>query len=426
MDLIVGKSPNLHGSVKIPPNKSHSFRAMIMASLAEGTSRIISPAISNDWMLGAEAMEMFGAHVEPKAQGVWEITGTGGKLNTPEDIINCGNSGIILRFFTAMSACCEGYTILTGDHSLRHIRPCQPLIDALSSLGAWAVSSKGDGHAPLIVRGRLKGGSAEIDGTDSQPVSALLMACSLAEAPTDLIVHNPGEKPWVGVTLEWLKRCGVEFSNQDYSHYRVRGRSKWQGFEAAIALDWSAALYPIVAALITPDSEVHIPGMNLDDSQGDKIVVDVLRKMGADIQVRDGVVIARSSTLEGMTIDCNDFIDQFMLLAVVGACAQGQTVLTNASICRQKECDRITEVTKALKSMGADVQENPDGLRVSHSQLHGARIDSCDDHRMVMTMAVAALAADGDSIIHNTDCVKKTFPAFVEQMRGLGGDFQTR
>ncbi|NLW86191.1 MAG: 3-phosphoshikimate 1-carboxyvinyltransferase [Planctomycetes bacterium] len=426
MDLIVGKSPNLRGVIKIPPNKSHSFRAMIMASLAEGVSRIMAPAISNDWMLGAEAMEMFGAHVEPKAGGVWEIIGTGGKLRTPEDVINCGNSGIILRFFTALGACCEGFTVLTGDNSLRHIRPCQPLIDALNSLGAWAVSSKGDGHAPLLVRGRLKGGRAEIDGTDSQPVSALLMACSLAEAPTDLVVHNPGEKPWVGVTLEWLKRCGAEFSNQDYSHYRIRGKSRWKGFEARIPLDWSAALYPIVAALITPGSEVQVPGMDLDDSQGDKLVIDVLREMGADIQVRDGVVIARSSSLKGMTIDCNNFIDQFMLLAVVGAFAEGQTELTNASICRQKECDRISEIVKALRMMGASVQEKPDGIVIKGGRLRGARVDSAHDHRMVMTIAVAALAADGDTTIYNIDCVKKTFPAFVDQMQGLGVDFQTR
>lgn len=424
MDLAVGLSPNLRGIARIPPNKSHSFRALVMAALAEGHSRIVSPAVSNDWMLGTEALEMFGATIEPKAGGIWEITGTGGKLTTPDDVIHCGNSGIILRFFMALAACCEGHTILTGDESLRHIRLCQPLVDALNALGAWAVSSKGDGHAPLIVRGRLRGGQAVIDGMDSQPVSALLMACALADAPTELIVRRAGEKPWVGVTLSWLNRCGVEYSNDNYERYLIRGKARWKGFEAKIPLDWSAALYPIVAAVLTPNSEVHVPDMDWNDSQGDKMVVEVLRRMGADIQIKDRLVIARSSKLTGQTIDCNDFIDQFMLLAVVGACAEGQTVLTNAEICRHKECDRIAAMKKALTAMGASVDERPDGLVISKSRLHGARIDSHGDHRMVMTMAVAGLLADGETVIANTDCVKKTFPAFVEQMQQLGADVQ--
>ena len=424
MNLLVEASSNLTGSIRIPPNKSHSFRALIMAALAEGKSRITAPAVSNDWMRGIEALEMFGATITPKANCVWEIDGTSGQLATPDDVIDCGNSGIILRFFTALAACCEGYSVLSGDHSIRHMRPAGPLIDALNSLGAWAVSTKGDGHAPVVVRGRLKGGQAEIDGMDSQPVSALLIASALADAPTELIVHNPGEKPWVGVTLDWLDRCGVEYSNENFERYRIRGRSRWKGFETQIPLDWSAALYAIVAALITPQSEVRIRGMDLRDSQGDKAVLYILRDMGADIEVADGELIVRSSRLRGRQIDCNDFIDQFMLLAVVGALAEGETVLSNAEICRHKECDRVKEMYDALKAMGADVEERPDGLVVRKSPLHGASIDSRNDHRMVMTLAVAGLAASGQTLITNAECIKKTFAGFVEQMQGIGCEMQ--
>ncbi len=122
MNLSVGPSEHLRGEVRIPPNKSHSFRALIMAGLAEGTSCITSPAVSNDWMRGIEALEMFGAEVHAKADDHWEVTGVAGNLQTPDDVVDCGNSGIILRFFTALGACCEGYTVLTGDHSLRHVR----------------------------------------------------------------------------------------------------------------------------------------------------------------------------------------------------------------------------------------------------------------------------------------------------------------
>ena len=426
MNLLVSPSPNLRGTIKVPPSKSHSFRALIMAALAEGQSKIVDPMVSNDWMRGVEALEMMGAKIDPKAAKTWHVAGTGGKLTTPDDVVDCGNSGIILRFFMALAACCEGYTILTGDESLRHIRLCQPIIDALNALGAWAVSTKGDGHAPVVVRGKLGGGRAEIDGTDSQPVSALLIASALASAPTELSVRQAGEKPWVGMTLAWLTRCGVEISHTDYQLYRIRGQSRWAGFECQIPLDWSAALYPIAAALIAPDSELHLPGLDPADVQGDKEVVNVLKSMGADIEVGPDGVVARSSRLTGRTIDCNDFIDQFVLLAVLGAYAEGETVLTNAAICRHKECDRIAEICRALKSMGADVQERPDGLAVRRSRLHGAKLNSHSDHRMVMTLAVAALGAESQSAVTDVECVKKTFPNFVEQMQAVGCDVRTQ
>ena len=424
MDLVVNKSRRLHGVVKIPPNKSHSFRALILAALAEGTSHIVAPAVSNDWMRGIEALEMFGAQIHPRADKVWDVVGTGGKLETPDDVIDCGNSGIILRFFAALAACCDGYTVLTGDRSLRYIRLCQPLTDALNALGAWVVCTKGDGHAPVVVRGRLKGGQAEIDGMDSQPVSALLIASALADAPTELTVRRPGEKPWVGMTLHWLDHCGVEYSNQDFERYRIRGNGKWDAFETEIPLDWSAALYPIAAAVLTEGSEVRLPGMDFNDCQGDKAVINVLREMGAKIEIDGDTVIVRSSTLQGREIDCNDFIDQFLLLGVVGACAEGETVLKNAEICRHKECDRIRETCKALKAMGADVEERPDGLRVRKSALHGVQLDSRHDHRMAMTFAVAGMMAKGRTLISDVECVKKTFPDFAGQMRSIGCDME--
>lgn len=424
MDLFVQKSQNLRGTVRVPPNKSHSFRALIMAALAEGPSRIESPAVSSDWMRGVEAMEMFGASIQPAAGNAWAVSGTGGRLRTPHDVINCGNSGIIFRFFTALAACCEGYTVVTGDDSIRHVRLCQPLLDALNALGAWGVSTKGDGHAPVVVRGPLKGGTAEIDGSDSQPVSGLLIAASLAENPTELVVHNPGEKPWVGVTLYWLNRCGVSIENDDFRRYRIGGRARWGGFEVKIPADWSAAMYPLAAGLLCDNSEVRVADLDPGDVQGDKMALDVLCDMGADIEVTADAVIARTSRLRGRRIDCNDFIDQFMLLAVVGACAEGETVLYNAEVCRHKECDRISEMYNALSAMGADVQERPDGLRIRHSELRGARLDSRSDHRMVMTLAVAGMVASGQTIIKGIDCVRKTYPNFVEQMAAIAADVQ--
>lgn len=424
MDFTIGPSSNLAGMVAIPPNKSHSFRALIMAGLAEGTSTIVHPAESNDWMLATEAFEMFGAGIRPHARNVWEVAGTGGRLQTPDDVIACGNSGIFMRFITALASYCEGYVLLTGDHSLRHIRPIRPVVDGLNQLGAWAVCSRGGDFAPVVVRGPLKGGRAEIEGRDSQPVSALLFAAAKAETPTELIVRNPGEKPWIDVTLHWLDRVGAAYTNEDFVRYEIAGRSSWKGFEYTVPLDWSAALYPLLAALVTEGSELRIAGMDPDDPQGDKEVVDVLREMGGDIEIDGDTVIARSSSLRGTDIDCNNFIDQLPLLAVAGSLAAGETRIVNAGICREKECDRIAISAEILGSMGADITQTNDGLVIRGSRLRGAAFDSFHDHRMVMAMSVAAMAAEGTTTIRNCECVKKTFPRFCEQMEGVGADMR--
>jgi 3-phosphoshikimate 1-carboxyvinyltransferase len=351
------------------------------------------------------------------------VIGTGGKLKTPDDVIHCGNSGIILRFFTALAGCCDGYTVLTGDESLRHIRPMQPLLDAMGQLGATAISTKSDGHAPIIVKGRLRGGRGELDGADSQFVSALLIAAALADAPTELAVHDPGEKPWVGVTLDWMKRMGIEFENDDFASYLIRGRSKLAAFEYTVPLDWSAALYPLTAALVTSDSVVRVPGMDLNDTQGDKGVLDVLIKMGADISTDErGNIVAKSSRLIGREIDCNDFIDQLPLLAVIGAFAEGETKLTNAAVCREKECNRIAACVETLSAMGADIAETDDGLVVRKSRLRGRELSSYHDHRMVMAMSIAALNAKGQTRITDCSCVKKTFPQFQQAMQNIGAE----
>ncbi|MBT7170568.1 MAG: 3-phosphoshikimate 1-carboxyvinyltransferase, partial [Phycisphaerales bacterium] len=233
-----------------------------------------------------------------------------------------------------------------------------------------------------------------------------------------------GEMPWVDMTLWWLARMGVAVENTEYRRYRVTGSRGFAPLEYTVPRDWSAALYPIVAGVLTPDSEVRVSGMDMDDCQGDKGVVDVLISMGADITVEGDTVIARSSMLTGREIDCNDFIDQLPLLAVVGAAAEGETVLTNAAICRQKECDRIAASCETLSAMGAEIEERESGLVVRKSSLRGAELSSYHDHRMVMSMAVAALGAKGTTTITDIECVKKTFPRFVEELAKIGCDFQ--
>lgn len=423
MDLRVSSSASLRGEVLVPANKSHSFRALLLAGLARGESTIHRPALSADWHRGVRALRLLGAQVEQADEHTWRVQGVAGQPRTPDDVIDCGNSGIIFRFFTAAAALAPGYTVLTGDESIRTIRPIAPLLEGLNQLGAYAVSTRGDNHAPVIVRGPVTGGAARIAGADSQFVSALLIAAAAAGVHATVDVIDAGEKPWVALTLDWLARLGVHVTHRDFEHYAIAAReasAAWAGFDYTVPADWSAALYPLVAALVTPGSEVTVAGVDVSDPQPDRLVLDVLRDMGGDIRVHGDRVTARSSTLAGRRIDCNDFIDQFMLLAVVGCLAQGETELVNAQIARHKECDRIAAMAAALTAMGANTVERPDGLLLRHATLRGADLDSHADHRMVMTLSVAALAADGDTTIRRAECVEKTFADFPAAMRSLG------
>ena len=187
--------------------------------------------------------------------------------------------------------------------------------------------------------------------------------------------------------------------------------------------DFSSLAYPLVAALLT-QSEIQIDNLNFDDPQGDKKVISLLQKMGAPIEVdeaRDALYVKKGCKLQRMVLDINDCIDATPILAVAGCFAEGKTELRGAAIARQKESNRISCIVQELKKMGADIEEHPDGLTVSRSSLKGAEVHSFSDHRMALSLAVAGLAAEGETLIKDSGCAEKSYPHFCEQMQKLGG-----
>jgi 3-phosphoshikimate 1-carboxyvinyltransferase len=408
-------------SLTVPSSKSHTIRALLFACMAKGKSRIMNPLLSPDTSAMIDAIRQFGAKVEVEEKALI-IEGIAGKLKPAEDVIQCGNSGQVLRFMGAMAALSEGYTILTGDSSIRHQRPVKPLLDGLTQLGALALSSRQDGYAPIIVKGPLKSTIATIEGQDSQPVSALLMLGAFHGI--DLHVQNPGEKPWVNLTLSWLSRFNIRYENRNFEHFKVEGGAQIEGFEYRVPADFSSAAFPLVAALIT-GSEVTIENLDLEDVQGDKAIINVLISMGANIEVRDSkVTVKKSPPLRGLHIDVNDFIDALPILAVAACYALGETRITGALIARRKESDRIHCMAKELKKMGAQIEELEDGLIVRPSLLRGSEtLQSHFDHRIAMALSVAAMGASGKSTIQNIDCVSKSYPTFFEDFKKLGLNF---
>lgn len=412
------KPGKLHGKIAIPSSKSHTLRSLLFALMAKGRSTIAQALPSPDTLNMIEAIRQLGARIDTQ-DDLLLIDGVDGQLQSPENIIQCGNSGQVLRFIGALSALLPSYTILTGDHSIRHNRPLSPLIEALNQLGAFAASSRLDGYAPLIVKGPLKKGVATLDGADSQPVSGLLILGAFS--PLELSVKNGGEKPWIDLTLSWFDKLGIPYENNHYSSYKMKGGSRLKGFEYTVAGDFSSAAFPLVAALLT-QSELVLQNIDLNDVQGDRALIPVLQSMGASFESHGSSLhIKKINSLHGKKIDINNFIDALPILAVVGCFASGKTELVNGTIARQKESDRIHAIATELKKMGAQIEEKPDGLVIHPSPLHGhLNLQSHSDHRIAMALSVAALAAEGESLIHDVACVGKSYPTFFDDFRKIG------
>lgn len=409
------------GSIKIPPSKSHTLRAVLFALMAEGTSTIHNYLPSPDTDAMVRAVQALGAKVTKTAHTM-EVVGCGGKLQTPDDVIDSANSGLVLRFIGALAALLPTYTVITGDHSIRHSRPALPLLESLQQLGAFASSLRLDGRAPLILKGPIQPGFLELEGQDSQPVSALLIACSFMQGRSTIHVKNPGEKPWIDLTLYWLDKLGIRYEAKNYETYTLYGSASYKGFTVTIPSDFSSASFPIAAALIT-NSELTLEGIDMDDVQGDKKLIDTFIEMGAHItydKKEQTLTVKKGSSLKGKEIDINDYIDAIAILGVIGCFAEGETKITNAAIARHKESDRIRCIVTELKKMGADIEESKEGFVVRKSALKGAKVHSHKDHRIAMSLAIAGLGASGTTHITDVGCVSKTYPTFDYDFEQVG------
>ncbi len=419
MKLEINKTESLQGKIEIPASKSHTLRALIFATIAKGKSIIKNPLNSPDADVCAKACQLLGAKISRKGKN-WKLEGTAGNLKTPKEEINVGNSGITLRFITGVASNCKGKLLITGDASIQSNRPMQTMIEALNKLGAKASSLKNNGYAPISVQGPLKGGFTTVEGHDSQPVSGLLIGSLLAEKDTEIKVVNAGEKPWVGMTLHWFDMLGLKYVNKDYEYYKIPAKQEIKPFTKHVPWDFSSAAFPLAAAIITPNSKLELLGLDMTDCQGDKELVNVLKMMGANIEIKKESITIKSSSLKGIEIDINDFIDAVPILAVIGCFAEGKTIIKNAGIARHKESNRLSAMESELKKMGAKIKQTSDGLIIEKSELKGAVVESYNDHRIAMALAIAGLAAKGTTIVKNTDCIAKTFGNFSETMRRTG------
>ncbi len=416
------KKSSLNGEITLPSSKSQTMRALLFAAMADGESTLHNLLMSPDTEAMLTACRTIGAKIRNKGTS-YIVKGVSGKVKLCGREINAENSGIILRFITGLVALNNNSITMLGDQSVVK-RPMYPLIKALKNLGAQVTCVDKEGFAPITVSGPITGNATSIEGADSQFVSSLLIAGAFAAQPLEISVNNPGEKPWVDMTLDWFDRLGIQYKRDGYSRYSLEGNTTYPGFEYTIPSDLSSMAFPLAAALIT-NSTLTINEIDLNDPQGDKMILEILNKMGARFEVKgDQLHVPTGQRLKGIKVDINECIDAITILAVLGCYSEGVMEILNAKVARTKECDRIACITRELKRMGANIEEIDGGLIIRRSKLHGAALLCYRDHRMVMSLAVAAMGADGESVLEGTECVNKTFPSFFQVFKACGADFE--
>ena len=408
--------------VTVPGSKSLTQRALIAASLAAGASRLVGPLESEDTEYSSRALAQMGVAME-KGEESWSIEGNGGKISASDTPIYLGNNGTATRFLTSVAALGNGSFVIDGDERM-HQRPIEPLMHALRGWGVDIESSRGTGCPPLAINSSgLKGGETVLpEGKSSQYLSSLLLVAPYAKEPATLKVEGEVlSKPYVGMTLAVMADFGIYVDNApDFSSFTIP-QGCYKAREYKIEGDASNASYFWAAAAVS-GGRVTVSNVPVPSLQGDAMLVPLLGRMGCDVQREgDGISVIAERSLEGIRIDMGDMPDVVPTLAVVAAFAEGKTEITNIAHLRIKECDRLSAVVTELRKMGAEVEEFPDAMIVHGDggrRLHGAEIETYNDHRMAMCFAVAGLRIPGVKI-RGEGCVAKSFPDFWERFSRL-------
>ncbi len=420
MVLKVSKS-DVTGKISIPGSKSHTIRSLFFAALANGKSTIRNPLISSDSISAVNLCKSFGASYD-LLDDCYIAEGIGSEPRVPENIIDVGNSGTSLRLGMMTAALVQGYTVFTGDYQIRK-RQIGPLVQAINNLGGEAFTTRGNDSAPVIVKGRAAGGFTKLDAVTSQYLSSILINAPLLEKDTHIEVTRLNEVPYVEITLWWLNKFGIKYTHNNMKEFFIPGQQQYSPFECTIPGDFSSATFFMVLAAIS-GQEFTLENLDMSDPQGDKNVLTILEDMGAKVTYGKDNITIKGQKLYGRTIDMNAIPDALPAMAVAACFAEGETRLVNVPQARLKETDRISVMCTELSKMGADIKELPDGLVIRESKLKGCNVNGHDDHRIVMSLAIAGLNSTGNTVIDTAEAMNVTFPSFVDCIEKCGGKIQ--
>ena len=422
-DAIIKGRQKLSGKVAAPPSKAYTHRALVAGLLSDGVTRISNPLFSDDTDATLKAITTLGAKID-LSENQWTIQGIQ-HIEKPEVPIRCGDSGSTLRFLLPVAALASGPSVFTLGTSLSR-RPLAPLLRSLAQLGV-----KSDfriSQSPPVVEicgGGIKGGKTTIAGdVSSQFVSGLLFGCSKAEDDTDILLSTPLEsRDYVRMTIEVLNKHGVRmFAYENMTQLKVFANQTYRPFDHDIPGDFSSAAFLLAAAAVT-SSKLKIGNLNWKTGQGDQEILTILEKTRCKVKKAEESIEIEGNELFATDVDAKDTPDLVPVCASLACYSQGISRIFNAGRLRLKESDRLSSLQTELKKMGGKISIMESGLAIEGPcKMRGATINPHGDHRIAMACAVAALAADGKTVIKNCECVSKSYPGFFDDLSLLGAD----
>jgi 3-phosphoshikimate 1-carboxyvinyltransferase len=402
----------IKGTIKAPASKSMTQRAIAAALLADGQSIIHNPSYCDDSLAAMSIAVGLGARVEPQVNEL-KINGSA-ILKEPK--LNCGESGLAIRMFSPIAALYPAEIKMVGSNSLKK-RPMFMIEEALNQLGVKCTSS--GGFLPLTIEGPIVGGFCEIDGSvSSQLLTGLLMALPLATGNSEIRVNNLKSKPYIDMTIQILKSFGITVENLDYNLFRIKGNQKYVPHSYIVEGDWSGAAFLLVAGAI--NGQLSVSGLRSDSMQSDKSIVNALEKAGAHIISGEDQIEITRSELKAFEFDATESPDLFPPLVALASYCEGKSTIKGVSRLIYKESDRAKALKEEFGKMEIKIEIDDDLMYVIGGKPQGARVESHDDHRIAMAIAITSLGASGKVSIRDSQCVAKSYPGFFDDLRHVG------
>jgi len=402
----------IKGEIKAPASKSMTQRAIAAAILADGQSTIHNPSYCDDSLAAMSIAVGLGARVEPLVN---ELKINGSAI-LKEAKLNCGESGLAIRMFSPIAALYSAEITLVGANSLKK-RPMFMIEEALSQLGVKCTSTRG--FLPLTIHGPLVGGNCEIDGSlSSQLLTGLLMALPLATKNSEIKVNNLKSKPYIDMTIQLLKSFGITVENRGYSIFNIPGNQKYTPQNYTVEGDWSGGAFLLVAGAI--NGHIIVKGLRKDSKQSDMSIINALEMAGAHLVTGEDQIEISGSELNAFEFDATESPDLFPPLVALASYCDGISTFKGVSRLMYKESDRAKTLKEEFGKMKVKIEINDDLMHVTGSRPQSARVESHDDHRIAMAIAVSSLGASGRVYIRDSQCVAKSYPGFFDDLGHLG------
>lgn len=406
---------SVSGDVKAPASKSSMQRACAAALLAKGTTRILNPGNSNDDLAAIDVITKLGALIESNSETQLVIKSNGVNPVSPE--INCGESGLGIRMFTPLAALSENELTINGSGSLL-TRPMHFFDQIFPELGITISSNKG--HLPIKIKGPLKPADIEIDGSlSSQFLTGLLMAYAASGAENvSITVKDLKSKPYIDLTLDVLKKFGVEVENDNYKVFRFVSSDKLAASEYTVEGDWSGGAFLLVAGAIA--GKITVLGLDKTSTQADKEILKALIDCGANINIENNRITIGPASLNAFSFDATDCPDLFPPLVALASYCNGTSFIKGVSRLAHKESNRGLTLQEEFAKMGVVIELDGDLMKVNGGKgVKGSKVHSRHDHRIAMACAVAALKASGSTTIEEAEAINKSFPEFYEKLKQI-------